>query len=253
MRLRLPFSRRPNPGRLVIGLLAAGLVTCGVVADAQTTAARRPAARAAARPTTGTPANPVLVVATPQGSHVIGRSTAPVKLVEYVSYTCPHCAAFEKEGADTVLMMLVRPGKVTVEVRPFLRNIIDVAATLMVNCGPPRRFQGNHAAVMRNQEKWMTQPSEAQVQRWNSGDLPTRLRAVAGDMSLYPLFEARGYTRVELDRCLTNEAMIKAIAAENEAATKAGVQGTPTFLINGELQSAHDWASLRPLLEAATR
>ena len=212
---------------------------------------QQPAPRA--KPGQRAGANPVLVVATPQGSHVIGRVNAPVKLVEYVSYTCPHCAAFEKEGADTVLLMLVRPGKVTLEVRPFLRNIIDVAATLMVNCGAPSRFQGNHAAVMRNQEKWLVQPSDAQVQRWNSGDLPTRLRAVASDMQLYPLLEARGYARADLDRCLANEAMVKAIAAENQAATAAGVNGTPSFLIDGKLQDAHSWDGLKPLLEAATR
>ena len=239
MRLRLP----------LLGLLTSGVLALGALASAQAAGPKRQA------PLPGAPreASPVMVIATPQGSHVIGRSTAPVKLVEYVSYTCPHCATFEKEGADTVLMMLVRPGKASVEVRPFLRNIVDVAATLMVNCGPPRRFQGNHAAVMRNQEKWMVQPSEAQVQRWSTGDMPARLRAVASDMNLYPLFEARGYTRPDIDRCLTNEAMIKTIAAENDAATKAGVQGTPTFFINGQMQDAHDWAGLRPLLEAATR
>ncbi|MBC2668404.1 DsbA family protein [Novosphingobium piscinae] len=212
-----------------------------------------PKGRAAPKGPTAPAAGPVLVVATPQGGHVLGRATAPVKVVEYVSYTCPHCAAFEKEGSDTILMMMVRPGRVSFEYRPLLRNIVDVAATLLVNCGTPSRFQGNHAAVMLNQAKWMVQPSEAQMARWRTGDLPSRLRIVAADMHLYPLLEARGYARADLDRCLANEALIKTISAENEAATKAGVNGTPSFLINGQLQDAHDWATLRPLLEAAIR
>ena len=35
----------------------------------------------------------------PSGSHIIGNPDAKVKLVEYMSYTCPHCAAFEAESA----------------------------------------------------------------------------------------------------------------------------------------------------------
>ena len=194
-----------------------------------------------------------VVARTARDSHLLGNPNAPIKLVEYISYTCPHCAAFEKEGTDTILLGLVRPGKASMEFRPLLRNAVDAAATLMVNCGNPNRFQGNHAAVLRNQEKWLVQPSEAQVQRWATGDLPSRLRAIASDMSLYPLFEARGYTRVELDRCLADEQQLRAITAENQAAQQAGVESTPTFLINGQIQQVHAWSELRPLLDAATQ
>jgi protein-disulfide isomerase len=195
---------------------------------------------------------PVLVVATPQGSRLVGRPGAPLKLVEYVSYTCSHCAAFEKEGADTVAQDLIRPGKASLEYRPFLRNIVDVAATLMVGCGAPSRFPGNHAAVLRAQEKWLVPPSEAAQQRWQTGDFPTRMRAVAQDMNLYGLFQARGYARAELDRCLANEKLADAIAAENRQAIETlKIGGTPSFLINGKLQPAHDWATLRTALAAA--
>lgn len=200
------------------------------------------------------PASPVLVVATAQGSHVLGRPGAPLKIVEYVSYTCSHCAAFEKEGADTIKLTLVRTGKGTIEYRPFLRNVIDVAATLMVGCGPPSRFLGNQSAVLRGQDKWLVIPSEAQQERWRTGDFAARMRAVAQDMKLYALFEQRGYGRAELDRCLANEKLADALAAENrKAIDELKLEGTPSFLINGKLQPAHDWATLRPALAAATR
>lgn len=208
---------------------------------------------AQAAPKSAAAHGPVLIVKTAQGSHVVGRAGAPLKLVEYVSYTCPHCAAFESEGAEAVQQMLVRPGKGSIEYRPFLRNAIDVAATLLVNCGPAARFPGNQRAVMLSQAKWMVQPTEEQVQRWNAGDLPTRLRAMAGDLHFYELFAARGYKRAELDQCLADEAQVKAIAQENSAAVQAGVAGTPTFLIDGMMQDAHNWADLRPLLEAALK
>ena len=199
-------------------------------------------------------ASPLLIVATAQGSHVLGKPGAPLKIVEYVSYTCPHCAAFDKEGTDSLVATVVRPGKGSIEYRPFLRNVVDVAASLLVGCGSPGKFLGNHSAVLRGQEKWFVPPSEAVQQRWQTGDFAARMRAVAGDMNLYPIFEARGYGRAELDRCLANEQLAKALAAENaQAINDLKLQGTPSFLINGQLQDAHDWASLQPALSAATR
>jgi protein-disulfide isomerase len=209
-----------------------------------------PQVPASAAPPPPTP--PVTV--TPQGSHILGKPGAALKIVEYVSYTCPHCAAFEREGADTLVQTVVRSGKGTVEYRPLMRNIVDVAATLMVGCGPAAKFYGNHSAVLRGQNKWLVPPKDAQPDRWRTGDFAARMRAVAQDMNLYPLFEARGYARPELDRCLANEAQANAYAAENhKAMADLKLEGTPSFLVNGVLQPAHDWATLRPVIVAATR
>jgi len=212
-----------------------------------------PAAQAA--PARHAPAAPaVLVVATPQGSHVLGKPGAPLKLVEYVSYTCPHCAAFEKEGAPAMIQSVVRSGKGTVEYRPFLRNIVDVAATLMVGCGTPSRFPGNHAAVLGSQQTWFVPPDQAKQDAWRTADFATSMRLVAQDMNLYPVFTARGYTRAQLDQCLANEKLATAIAAENrKAMDELKIEGTPSFLIAGALQPAHDWASLRPALDAVLK
>ncbi|MCB8828310.1 DsbA family protein, partial [Escherichia coli] len=37
------------------------------------------------------------VTQTAKGAFVLGNPAAPIKLVEYGSYTCSHCAAFSKE------------------------------------------------------------------------------------------------------------------------------------------------------------
>jgi len=231
-----------SPKRLLAGLLA--LIALGPATVAPTIAEAAPAK--------GGPA--VLVIATPQGSHVVGRPGAANKLVEYVSYTCPHCAAFEKEGAPVLMLTAIRPGRMSVEYRPFMRNIVDVAATLMVGCGAPSRFPGNHVAVLRGQETWFKPPSEDAQQRWRTGDFGTRMRAVAADMNLYPIFTARGYARAELDRCLANEQLANALSAENaKAIEELKLQGTPSFLLGGKLLPAHDWASLKPALGEITK
>ena len=192
---------------------------------------------------------------TPPGSHILGNPQARVRLVEYVSYTCTHCADFEMQAGGELSLGFVRPGTGSVEYRPFMRNIVDVAATLLVNCGPTSRFPINHSSVLRSQQKWMTNVSEAQQRRWLTiEDFPGRMRAIAGDMRLYDHFAARGYSRVEMDRCLADEGLAKRISQENQTASRVGaVDSTPSFLINDRQQDVHDWAGLRPLLMALTR
>ncbi len=195
------------------------------------------------------------VAATPSGSHVIGNPEAKIKLVEYISYTCSHCAAFEKEASGELALGFIRQGKGSIEYRPYLRNIVDIAATLMVGCGEPSRFPLNHSIVLRSQEKWLASVPEDKQRRWNTiTDFPTRMRTVAADLHLYDQFEPRGYRRAELDRCLSNETLAKAISQENQIASSVGsVNGTPSFLINDRPQDARDWAGLRPVLLALTK
>jgi protein-disulfide isomerase len=195
------------------------------------------------------------VQALPSGAHRIGNPEAKIKVIEYVSYTCPHCAAFEKEASGELAIGLIRGGKGSIEYRPYMRNIIDIAASLLVGCGDASQFALNHSIVMRNQEKWMANYQDSQPKRWAAiPDFAGRMRAVASDLRLYDQFEPRGYRRGDLDRCLADEAQSKKFALENQTAESIGaVNGTPSFLINDVPQDAHDWVSLRPALAALTR
>jgi len=188
-------------------------------------------------------------------THVVGNPAAKVTLAEYVSYTCPHCAHFANEGDGALKLVYVPSGKVKLEIHPFLRNPLDIAASLLVRCGDPASFSRNHASFMLQQAKWLPlaqNATAAQQQRWVSGLLPERMRAIAGDLGFYQMMEANGYQRPELDRCLADEAAVKEMIDGTKAAYEKGVQGTPSFAINGQLlDGVHDWTSLRPHLDAA--
>mgnify|MGYP000231572184 CR=1 FL=1 len=58
------------------------------------------------------------IIVTPSGSHVLGNPAADIKLSEYISYTCPHCAAFEKESSGELALGMIRGGKGSIEYRP---------------------------------------------------------------------------------------------------------------------------------------
>jgi protein-disulfide isomerase len=198
------------------------------------------------------------VTRTPDDGYILGNPNAKVKLVAYVSFTCPHCAAFESEADAQLRIGMIAPGKGSLEFRPFLLNGLDVVVALLAECGPPSKFFGNAQMFFAKQREW-TAPlntlTDAQKARWDNPDFGAKMRAIAGDLGLYALMEARGYDRVALDRCLGDKALADRIAKHTQdAVDKDFVHGTPTFLLDGvPLTGTATWDVLKPQLEARLR
>lgn len=200
-----------------------------------------------------------VIAVTDDSAHRIGNPDAKVKLVEYVSYTCPHCAEFTREADDRIKLGYVQPGNVSLEVRHLIRDPIDLTVVLLANCGPVSKFPLNHTTFMLQQAKWigpLANPSAAQRARWTTGDGPTRRRAIASDFGFYAMMEGRGYRRAEVDRCLGDEAAARRFAEQSSKDWDLpGIGGTPAFAINGVImQGTHTWDTLeRQLNESVQR
>lgn len=194
------------------------------------------------------------VAVTAEGNHLVGNPEAQARLVEYVSYTCSHCAHFEAESSSPLAVGFIGTGKGSVEYRSFIRNSVDIAASLVARCGPVAKFRANHALLLRQQDKWFRAPNPGETQRWANPDFATSMKAIARDLGLYELMEPRGYDRQQLDTCLSDKAAAAKLAAQTRTAMEVeGVQGTPSFLLNGTLLTQHEWSALRPTLMAASR
>lgn len=194
------------------------------------------------------------VILTPTGSHVRGNPAAPLKVTAYVSYTCPHCAAFEREADAPLKRDFVGTGNVSFEIKHFLRDPIDATVAQLTNCGPKEKFFGNHAAFMYGQDRWLAPlatATDAQRQRWSGGDHVAQRKAIAADFHLYDIMAKRGYTRPQLDRCLADEVLARRIAAQTVEAVKLGFEGTPSFTLNGSpLFGTNSWPTLVVQLRA---
>jgi 2-hydroxychromene-2-carboxylate isomerase len=107
---------------------------------------------------------------------------------------------------------------------------------------------------MRGQANWigtLARSSKAQQTRWSTGDLPTRARAIASDFKFYDIMASRGYDRVTVDRCLADVGMAQRLAAGTEAASKLGIDHTPSFQLDGALlYGTSGWELLQPQIEA---
>lgn len=234
-------------GAAVVGTLAATVLL------AAAPGAAKPAAKAVRAPAASSAWDSRLS-RNAAGNHVVGNPAAKVKLVEFISYTCSHCAHYAHDSQAPLLTGPVRQGKVAVEVYPFFRNIVDVSATLLAQCGPDSKFLDNHHAILAAQESWLKPPAEDVQKRWGTLEFAPRMKAVAEDLGLYKLMLGRGYTPAQLDQCLANRPLADKLATQtDDAAKRLGVQGTPSFIINGKLQEVHDWHGLQPLLGAALR
>ena len=183
------------------------------------------------------------------GGHLFGNPEAEKKLIEFMSYTCSHCAEFARKGDAAIKLSYVPTGKISYEVRHLIRDPVDLTAALLTHCGDEKKFGGNHEAIMYRFDEWMgkaAKATQAQRSRWQFGSLPARLQAIASDLDFYDIMETRGYGRAELDRCLSDEAKARAMADTSAADVKKyGLTGTPSFVLDGELlEGTHDWLSL---------
>ena len=173
------------------------------------------------------------------GAHVIGNPKATRVLTEFVSYTCPHCGDFARTGDEALKLAHVGPGNLRLEIRHIVRDPVDLTVAMMTWCGDPKKFPQNHAAFMHSQPRWLSlarSTTPAQRQRWSSGDIPARMRAVASDLDFYKIMEGRGYSRTDIDKCLANTELTNALAANSTRdAERYNVAGTPSFALVGKL------------------
>ncbi len=236
-----------------IAALATGLL----IAALPLTASAKPAPRKrAAAPVV--PAGPhwdQTITMTEQGFPLMGNPDAPVKVVEFISLTCSHCADFSKESKVPLATGLVRQGKVSVELRPFIRVALDEIPTLLMLCGDKGQYFPNEAALLGAQGSWFKAPADPTYQaRWQAleSNPVAQRKAAARDLGLVKIMLARGYTTKQLDACLADQKKLDWLNTQtNYAGTTIGVTGTPSFMINGALQTVYAWDPLRPLIDTA--
>jgi protein-disulfide isomerase len=187
-------------------------------------------------------------VATTELGWRVGNPQAKVKLVEFFSYTCPHCAEFARESDGALKIAYLAPGRASLEYRHLVRDPIDLTVGLLVSCGPVAKYRANHDAFLLGQNRWiapLARPTGAQVARWRTEGAVGR-RYVATDFKFYELMAQRGYRRAEVDQCLADDAKARRVATISAAEwDRPGVDSTPTFAINNVVMpGTHTWASL---------
>ncbi|WP_299193380.1 thioredoxin domain-containing protein [uncultured Erythrobacter sp.] len=187
----------------------------------------------------------------------IGNPDAEASLIEFISYTCGHCATFAREGEGALDLALLAPGHMNVEVRPVIRNAIDLTVSLLVQCGGADSFKDSHRLYLMRQESWLDKARSApaaQQQIWARGDRAARLN-MAQALDLDDMLAERGASMADIRTCLSDDEAALALLRNGRAdSSDFGVAGTPSFALDGELLTGvHNWAALYPVLSERFR
>ena len=195
-----------------------------------------PAALAADTPSAkATTATLAAVPAVTAADRVLGRADAPVTVIEYASFTCSHCADWTNEVLPDFKARYIDTGKVRLVFRDMPTQPVQVAATAAAigRCAAPDKFFDVAHHFMAGQAAAF---ASGNARNWYAG-------AIA----------VSGRTQPQIEACLGDPATEQAMQRDVEAAVAAGVEGTPSFFVNGVRASDHSLetlsAAIDPLLK----
>ncbi len=194
------------------------------------------------------------VIATPQGGYLMGNPAAKAKLVEYGSFSCSHCATFDKLSFPR-LMPALKAGTVAYEFRNYLLDPYDMAATLVARCGGTTTFFPVLHQVMATQETWKAKVAavgEAQLKPLEGKPSREVMPVIANIAGFKAMGAARGLSAAKMQQCLSNEAEIERLIVMTETASeKFGVRGAPTFFVNDQRVTQNSWDAIDAAIKGA--
>jgi protein-disulfide isomerase len=191
------------------------------------------------------------VVRTPEGGVRMGNPAAPIKLIEYGSITCSHCAEFSEQGAGALRSRYIRSGRLSWEYRPYLIFPTDPAVFALLNCLSPRQFFSAAEQLYATQGAWFGRVQALPRDRYEQIQaLPAAAQgaALVRAAGLDRFFRQQGLPAARINACLNNGAALTRLAEITGQADAMGVSATPTFLINGRSVGTQRWAQLEPML-----
>lgn len=196
-------------------------------------------------PATGAPtaetlaSAPAAPQAAPDGAEValqpdmtLGNPDALVRVVEYASFTCPHCANFHIGPFQQLRAQFIDTGLVHYTVREVFFDRYGLWAAMVARCDGAQRFHGVKEMLFRNQRQWLTGDSAAAVAE--------NLRRIG---------RQAGMDAEQVNACMEDAAMALSLTATFQAHAEAdNIRATPTFMINGTQYANMPWSEFERVL-----
>lgn len=146
------------------------------------------------------------------GDHVLGRPDAPNVLIDYASFTCPHCATFNNAVMPALKRDWIDTGKLQLVHRHFPSDALATRASLLAECAGPDGFFAAVDTLFRTQVQWMTAPDPA--------------------AELMTVLVKQGVSEAEAQACVANDRLLDKVIADVQSGQALGVNSTPTVFIN---------------------
>lgn len=161
-----------------------------------------------------------------------GNLQADIEVIEYASFTCPHCASFHAGAYKELKKDYIDSGKIKFTYREVYFDKYGMWASLIARC-EPSKFFGIADLVYKGQNEWARAGSDA---------------AIAGELRKIGLLA--GLDKDQLESCLTNGDKLRALVEWYQAnAEEHDITSTPSFVINGTKYSNMPYAEFKAILD----
>ena len=149
---------------------------------------------------------------------VFGAEDAPITMIEYASFTCPHCKNFHSDVLPLITENYIDTGKVRMVYRGIYFDRLGLWADMLARCAGPDRYFGIASMIYEKQSEWTSAES-----------------AVGVVDNLYAIGRLAGMNQADMEACMQDNVNAQAMVKfSTENAELDGVNSTPTFVINGQ-------------------
>jgi protein-disulfide isomerase len=163
----------------------------------------------------------------------LGNPDAPVTVIEYASFTCPHCRSFHEGAFKELKANYIDTGRIHFIYREVYFDRFGLWAGMLARCAGPDRYFGMAEMLYATQQEWL-----------GNGDPATIAE------NLRKMGRTAGLTDEEVNACLQDGDMARAmVAVYQENAEADDIDSTPSFVINGEKYSNMSYEEFSGILE----
>lgn len=142
---------------------------------------------------------------------IYGNPDAKLKVIEYTSLTCSHCAGYTLQTLPEVKKQFIDTGKIAYEKRDFPLNAPALDAAMLLRCLPAEKSDGVRELFYRDQNKWAFEANYREYLKQTTS--------------------LAGLDSEAFDACLADEEMkAKMIADVQFADATFQVRATPSFV-----------------------
>ena len=164
----------------------------------------------------------------------MGDPNAPITLIEYASYTCPHCANFHDTVFGKLKTEYIDTGKVKFIHREVYFDKYGLWAGLIAQCGGAPKYHALSGMIYETQKEWIGDGKDATI--------ADNLRKIG---------LKSGLSKEQIDACMADQARMGAmIATYQKNATADEINSTPTLVIDGVKHSNMSYDELKAILDA---
>ena len=166
---------------------------------------------------------------------IAGNPDATVEIIEYASFTCPHCATFHQGAFKQLKSEYIDTGKIRFVYREVFFDRFGLWASLVARCGGADKFFGITDLIYAGQSEWTRAGEPAAIVE--------ELRKIG---------RLAGLDNDTLEACLQDGDRAQALVAwYQENAEADGIDSTPSFVINGKKYANMSYAEMKQIIDDA--